>query len=332
MRVERSTLFGGLTVRLFSVLLLSAAAVSIASAGNLEIGGSLNTSTGVSTGGLNAAYLAGTTWFEKGYSAVLFANDPISGSSLGGSTVPDATSAIQQFTDMNNGVVFGMDSDASDQFWASASGTTTGTTTITVPVGVFGATQANILLNDYYGVNGTTDATVIFNFVTAGAVTDTLTNGNQIDSATQCAANSTFFTTPPAGGTATCTSFGTSTSNAGNVGNPIATTTDTAWNAIYTGNTNHNTTSTSGTPFGGTSGSLDLSDIQFNLSAYSGDTLTSITIKDTANNPDGSRLALAAISVQAPLTATPEPSTIVLLAAGLGLVGFFGRRRMARQN
>ena len=172
--------FGGIvTVRLINLAVLSMAAISAAVAGQIEIGATsltntaLNTSTGISTGGLDAAYIGSNGWTtagggERAYSTTIFSSDTLTNSSLGGGTLPTAVSGFQQFTDPNNGIVFAMDADSGMNFWASNALTTTANSasSITIPVGVFDANSAYIMLQDYYAL-GNTD-TVVFNFANFG--------------------------------------------------------------------------------------------------------------------------------------------------------------------
>ena len=306
----------------FYVLVLALSAASLASAGQVEIGQS--SSGGISTLGLTSTYINSVTqtagWAEKIFSTSVFSGDTITGSSLNGvaettavgtggtSTTPTTANGFQQFTDPNNNIVFAMDADGSDNYWASDSGTGTGATSIIIPVGVASVYGANLLLNDYWGVNGslTQNDTILFSF-NGGAITDsiTLTNGNQIMSDQVCATASPSFLS------VNCTTFAKTTGSG----------TDIAWSANYVNGTNNST------PYSGTSGSMNIADVSFNLSAYNGDTLTSITLTDNNNTINSSRLALEAVTVE---TGTPEPSTWILLVAGLGSVAFLGKRRNLR--
>lgn len=320
-------------MKIINLAVLSVVAISIASAGQIEIGA--NTTAGVSTGGLTSGYVGGGagSWSDsKGYMANLFTGDTITAgtSSLGGTNLPTASAGFQQFTDTKDGVTFAMDTDASgtDNYWGSPASNPTTSSSITIPVGVFDVGGTNILLNDYWGVTGQQDTIVTFNFANAGAVSFTLTNGNQIDSAQNCSANSPSWNQNTV--TSNCTGFARSTTSPN---------TDIAWSANYT-NATSNTT-----PFSGTSGVADLIDIGFNLTSvanYTTDTLNSITItdqfntNDTITTADPSRLALSAITVETgpggpgTASATPEPSTVVMLMTGLGMVAYLGKRRKAR--
>jgi PEP-CTERM motif len=323
-------------VKLFSISVLALAAMSVADAGTITLGeievggqtaGPITSPTNAF--GLTAAYIGSGnsgSWTERNFAANLFSNDSLSNSTLGGSTAPDATpgsAGSQQFVDPNNGVTFALMNDGStganlNQFWGSPNNTAPSLpSSITAPIGISGLTDASILLNDWFGPNGVaSNDTITFNFTGDGAKSVNLSNGNQIADATACSAASPTWTT-----TATnCTQFAQSVSNAGGGSPFIPTTTDIAWSANYS-----NANATGATIYSGTTGNLNLYDISFNLSAFAGDTLTSITLTDNNNLQNSSRLVLSAITV-----VTPEPSTVLLFVAGLGVMGFIGRRRKAR--
>lgn len=319
-------------MRLLYISILGVAAVSASSAGTIEIGGQ---SAGPITSptnafGLTAAYIGAgnSTWTERNFQANLFTNDTISNSTLGGSTLPDAVPTApgsQQFVDPNNGVVFAMINDGStganlNQYWGSPN--TAGSpivSSITIPIGLSGLTGASILLNDWFGLNGVANNdTITFNFTGDGGQRSVnLSNGNQIADATACIAASPSWVTTPTN----CTQFARSVSNAGGGSPFIPTTTDVAWSASYS-----NANANGATIYSGTSGNLSLYDINFDLSAFAVDTLTSITIADNNNLANSSRLVLSAITVEQ----APEPSTVLLFIAGLGVIGFIGQRRKAK--
>jgi hypothetical protein len=317
-------------MRLFYIAVSGMTAISLASAGQIEIGAGQNGS-GVSSQGLTVAYVdsiaqAATPWVgEKPYSTTLFSAAVISNSSLNGvsettgvgagglSTLPTSQNGFQQFTDPNNGVTFAMMADSTtgdtlNNELASASAAMTGPSTITVPIDVSGAAQANILLNDYWGVAGSTTQTdTVEFFFSGGSDTFTLTNGVQIDAALQCLT----------GTTTICSTFAQTTSSPN---------TDSAWTGTYALGNMVNV-------YANTAGNAALSDLTFDLSAFAGDVLEDVTITDNNNGNNSSKLALSAITVSgsaATLSETPEPSTVVLFLTSLGILGFFGYRRKVR--
>jgi hypothetical protein len=298
-------------MRAFCISVLGMAAISIASAGQIEIGA--NNSSGVTTSGLTAAFVGTTTWAEKNYVTNLFTSDTLSNAAA----LPTYGNSLQQFTDTSapgGSVTFGMLDDSANgmNYWGSPNTSPSSAASMTLGVGgleeIAGATSANLLLSDYYGLlNAVNNDTITFIF--AGGITDpvNLTNGVNIDSVHDCTGPNPAATTP-----GTCPNFnGTTTS-----GN-----TDIAWNSQYTEATNMTVTS-------GTQGNATLIDLTFNLSAFSGDLLTGIEITDNDNLSNSSRLALSAATVSGTnIGFVPEPSTVFLLLAGLGVIGFLGMRR-----
>jgi len=287
-----------------------------ANAGYVEIGSGLNTATGISTGGLNVAYLTATPapvtngFTEKGYTTTLFLNDTLS------QAAPGTTANSQQFTDPNNSVPFAMianpvnggtnpdtsGSNPNEDYWEGVNTTTAVSSAITIPVAL-DTNEAYIMLTDAYGVSGSTYS-VQFNFATGPALVVPLTIGNQIADDQQCGTAGTF-----TGAAGPCTAYVKTTTSGS---------TDVAFSAGYT-----NSSSSAAIQYSGSTGNVALLDLAFNLSAYSNNQLLSITITDPNDLNNESRLALSAITVNE----TPEPSTIVLLLAGCGLIGIRKLRR-----
>jgi hypothetical protein len=304
-------------MRFFYTVVLGMSAISLASAGQIEIGAGQNGS-GVSTLGLTAAYIGSTTWAEKNYVTNLFTSDTLTSSA----PLPTAGNGLQQFTDPNNGVTFAMETDGGtgattgDNYWASpATAGTAISSSISVPVGVSDASSAFILLSDYYGLAGQVNNDTVEFIFNGGAVTASvgLANGTDIASVHDCLAPNSAAVTPKS-----CPTIFSGTTTSSN--------TDIAWSGTYAEANN-------ATPFSGTSGNASLLDLTFDLTAFSGDTLNSIVITDNNNLTMSSRLALSAVTVagSAVVTSvTPEPSTMLLLLAGLGAIAFLGTRRKAR--
>jgi len=297
------------------ISVLGMAAISIASAGQIELGA--NNGSGITTSGLTAAYVGTTTWSEKNYVNNLFVNDTLSN----GANLPSYQNSLQQFTDTDNtaaggNVTFGMLDDGANgnNYWASQGNSGSAiASSMTLNVGeIENVSSVYILLSDYYGVaNMANNDTITFIF-NDGAVTAVanLTNGVRIDSVHDCAGPNDSATTPEPCPTSPAFN-GTTTSPNTNI----------AWSSSYAEANN-------GTPFSGTEGSATLLDLSFNLSSFSSDILTGIEITDNNNLAFNSRLALSAITVAGTgVEIVPEPSTVFLLLAGFGIIGFLGLRR-----
>jgi len=301
------------------ISVLGMAAISIASAGQIEIGA--NNSSGVTTSGLTAAFVGTTTWAEKNYVTNLFTSDTLSN----GGNLPDYQNSLQQFTDTHNTeaggpVTFGMlqddgsgSSPNGNNYWSSPNNTGSPiVSSMTLNVGeIANVSSAYILLSDYYGdANQENNDTITFHFLDGDTGTVHLTNGTDIDSVHSCTGPNSAATPP--GSCPTSPAYNGSTTAAD---------TNIAWSSTYAEATN-------ATPFSGTVGNASLLDLSFNLSAFSGDILTGITIQDNNNLQFNSRLALSAVTVAGTgAEIVPEPSTVFLLLAGFGVIGFLGLRR-----
>jgi hypothetical protein len=301
-------------MRVFCISVLGMAAISIASAGQIEIGA--NNGSGITTSGLTSAFVGTTTWAEKNYVTNLFTSDTLSNAT----TVPSYQNSLQQFTDTNNtaaggNVTFGMLDDAANtnNYWSSPVSTTSTVSTMTLNVGeIANVSSAYLLLSDYYGVSSAVNNDTVTFIFNGGAFTDpvNLTNGVNIDSVHDCTGPNAGATTPKACPTSPSVNGTTSSAN-----------TDIAYSSTYAEANNS-------TPFSGTAGTATLLDLSFNLSAFSGDVLTGISVTDNNNLSMNSRLALSAVTVAgANATIVPEPSTVFLLLAGFGVIGFLGLRR-----
>lgn len=315
--------------RFHFVILAGLASSVLAHSGQIQIGG---------VNGLTAAYIAGgsgstTGWVERNYTNALFENATITPAAGQTNALPlqtGATAGVNSMTDAN-GIVFSMLNDGNlngtltNNAWTS---NTSGVHSITVPVNVFGVQNVYIMLDDFYGYAGE-NATVVFNFA-SGADTITLAdlaNGTgAIRSATDCTGGT--ISCPPATtvtGSHTVSASLPSTSNTNTSGDATIIT-SAIWKGTYTVAPSATTTPYNNST-SGSSGTVALDELAFSFSSnHTNTTLNSITITTDAGNLVGnSRLALSAIT----LTATPEPSTMVLFGAGLGLLSWARRRRSA---
>lgn len=344
---------------------LALAGLTTLSAGEIQIGGvngltsnyilapntiTASNSTGCAGGVGNCVNGSTTGWAERGYITSLFSNatptntvsngtDSLGNGVLGnqGASTPaawsmtDADNANTKFSMVNDG--------ANNNFFASQ---TSGTQSITIPVGVANVDKVSVLLNDYWGYAALAGATIDFNF---SSTAPNSASPNAVDAIALSYGN-----TGPLRSTMDCTAVqgtgvscpGQTTNGLGTIaGGPDETTPQvfTSGNAtidlttIFAGNYQTNSSTSAIGPYtsttGTSSGNVNLDDLAFTFSnpAYVNDYLVSITIQTntTVNSTGNSRLALSAITVD---TATPEPSTLLLLLAGvLGMAGFGWNRR-----
>ncbi len=228
---------------------------------------------------------------------------------------------------------------------------TLGSSSIYVPINIFGAQTVWTMLNDYLG----SAVTITFAFNTsdtlAGATTVALnlTDGLNIRSAVLCgtpgvspgcpSGASTGSLVGAAGSNVTTTTIG---SLQGPAGGKIKVSTgsinypnssgalNTVWNPSYT-NIPTVTGGTSNSDAGST-GTLTLDDQAFQFgSTFSSDWLVGLTITEAnTGSTSMAHFGLSAVSVDSVGSATPEPSTAVLGFVGLALAGF-GMTRLRRK-
>ena len=238
-----------------------------------------------------------------------------------------------------NGVTFAMINQGVDSDWQT-SNFASGTSTINIPIGIFGVTSVDTMLNDNYGVPTGSDISVTFNFDTtatgtngAGSETFTLVDGEVIRDAFQCTSgsiNATSCLSYQSGGSDplnTTLMYNQAGTSLGAIG---ATTTPSvyAYNVITGTYTTMAPTGSGGAvPYVNTAGNLYLDAQVFNLgSSFLGDYLTSIKVTDAVTASFQSKADLTAIDV----FAAPEPSTIFLFVTGIGLVALVHLRRRPR--
>ena len=285
-----------------------------ANGGQIQIGQPNGLTSSMVTG---AGCSAGGPCTEKGYVPVLFESAPVTVTA--GSTFFDAAG------DGGSGVTFDKINDTGN-FWDLPTGTAS--SILTIPIGVFGVTDVWTMINDIEGVNAR-DITVSFNFGTSPTVssfTDNvlLTNANtghsgQVRNALVC--NS-------------CVETSQVALTSGTVLNGVTVVADNIFTqpftilcqdplAIAASIGSASSCGAQGTAYLDDQGfffnSLNLGGGNTNLNTY----LVSIQVKEITNAGGGAALSAITIDTAA---ATPEPSTVLLFVAGLGVVGL-GRLR-----
>jgi PEP-CTERM motif len=359
--------FGSEELKMFRATLVSVLGLvgSVAVyAGAIEIGGPAGLTNNYITQGAGAVCAAGVGncvagntggFVEKNYDNVLFsaatngtAPVPFSGYTQTGGESAGLTDTSNGVANAAKGITFAMISDggapinnASKNFWEASSANST----ITVPIGVFDVTDVATMLQNVWGTVGGNDTNITFNFGSSSNATSGLTsvtfalqnvnNQTGANAAGEIRASVACITTT----TVACTM----TTNPSNV--PLLTTT-------LTGSDGHTYGFASDTVFGAastfdgvytynagavgmyasTAGVLKMDDQDFNFgSAFANDWLVSVGVTQNAVfGTNVSATALSAITVNsAAATATPEPSTILLVLAGLGSIGAIRRFRRA---
>jgi hypothetical protein len=345
-------------MRLFlSISAFGLASVVAASAGQIDIGGS---ATGLTSNyilqGAGAVCAAGpgkcvagstTGWAERNYDNILFSGVTSGGglsspAPFAGYTQSGGEPANSSITD-SKGNTFATISDGADpltdasyNYWASTS-TSGGKDSITVPIGISGVSDVWTMMDNEWGSLGLNDTSVTFNFGSTSnqvggytSITVNLldTNNTGSNGDMRAAVACTVLTT------ATCHS-GTNPSGTlaqGNVVDGVTINTGVAYNTFAY---------TAANPTGfyaGTQGhlKLDTQEFVFNNPSLLGDYLVSLTVTENLSNTPASEIrnsasfpsetALSAIDVDT-VTATPEPTTILLLLSGLGGFVFLRFRR-----
>jgi len=320
---------------------------SIASAGQIQIGGGTN-----GANGLTSAYIgAGAgSWVEQNYAVRLFqsatsSSTPVAPTYSTGSyaenTSPSAATindtGTEALTDSATGVTFNMLSDGtygtstqySRNFWEA-----TNTSTLTIPVGVLDVSDVWTLMNNLWGTPNANNTTVTFNFGGSATVAseslivalinsgDTTGGGatpsGQVATSVQCtttvggspAACNTFAIGP----TAASSSITTSGTAAGSL-SAVTVLTDTLMAGSYNAAVGN---------FASSAGQVVMTDQGFQFgTAFNGLYLVSIQVADSSGAGHTSETALSAITVDS----TPEPSTMWLLVTGFGAAGFARFRR-----
>lgn len=320
--------------RITIISLAALASISIASAGEIQIGGSTGltnayiTSGGCSGAGPCVTGSIGSSTTEQNYDTTLFSGF-YTGSPYTGYN--QTTAEKGTLTDPTSGVVFSMIDDGtsggnSNNFWELPEGGSP-VQQITIPIGVYAVTDVWTLMNDIASDAGMVGATVIFNFGTTSnastvdSISVKLTNTNNSATAAGSIRNSidcSPATTTPCEGTAT-PAIGPFLSSTTYNSGAITVDADNVFSHSF-GDSQSGTVNLDdqGFFFNGISlAALGTGDT--NLNTY----LVSIQIKESTTMPAGAAAALSAVTVDT----VPEPSTVFLVLAGLGCVGFGAFRR-----
>jgi hypothetical protein len=334
----------------------------IVSAGQIQLGGTSGlTSAYITSGCSGSSCVAGSLGTlspatEQNYDTVLF-----SGASNGGvaptpySTYNQTAPAAGTITDTTNNVTFSMVNDGttggqSNNYWSlpDASGHTQNV--MTIPVGVFGVTDAWTMINDALARSfPRQDLSVVFNFGTSSNSgttesvlirtvnsNDSSTDAGQVRNAVDCVnpAQTCGGVTSPASGPLSPSGTPDERLNGVLQATPTVTV---ATNNLYS----FDYASATGA-YAGSTGSVNLDDQGFFFNDISlaalgaGDTnlntyLVSIQIKEVGTAAlAGEAVGLSAITLDtASGSSTPEPSAWLLFGVGLGAIGLTRYRRKA---
>jgi len=317
------------------------------SAATVPIGSGLNGINGLTNGTVTATTTAIQSSGGK-YGEQTYANGGVLQAVTTSSTLPTGGTTLTA-----GGLTYDMVADsgafAADNMWAGTNdipglngNPATEMTTFTIPMGIFGVTHVGAILNDEYGSttadvgNGVGVTTVVtFNFGSAasgagflGALTFDLVNGTDIFSSYNCTGGANVAACQAANlalhpASLSTNAYGTNGAVVTPASNIASVTIANAWSGTYSADTNG--------PYNGTNGSLYLDALNFYVGSFAGDELYNMVIQDTATAGSQSRDELVALTVKNNISSTPEPSTIVLLAMGLLVAGFVGRRTRASQ-
>jgi PEP-CTERM motif len=296
-------------------------AVVAANAGQIQIGGVNGLTSSVVTG---AGCTQGGPCTEKSYVPVLFESAPV--------TVTGGATLVDNAADGGSGVTFSKINDTGD-FWALP--ISSPAAILTIPIGQFGVTDVWTMINDIEATKAN-DVSVVFNFGTSATVTsdsvtvklgdaDGVSATGQVRNALVCN-----------GGCAESSQVGLTS---GTVINGVTVMADNVWSQPYSilcQGPLAIASSVSSSTACGAQGTAYLDDQGFffnglsvgagltNLNTY----LVSVQVKEIATGGGGSGLSAITIDTAA-AAATPEPSTVLLFIAGLGVVGLGRLRKRA---
>ena len=283
---------------------------------------------------------------EGHYDTVLFAGAtngtapvPFSGYTQNTGTAAGLTATSATNGTSAGGVTFAMISDGlngvnSRNFWES-----NGNETITVPIGVFDVTDVATMLQNVAGSLGGNDTTVTFNFGSTSNATSGLTsvvvNLSDVNNAGSGEIRSSVLCNTTT--TATCNSTTNpqgvpvaSTANVGGSGITVDTSAVFGGPSTFGGVYAYTSISPNTGFYANTQGHLKLDDQDFIFgSTFSNQWLVSVQVSENSGDSSfPSATALSAITVDT-ANPTPEPTTILLVLAGLGGIGLARRFRRA---
>lgn len=320
--------------RHIAVFTIGLVGIANLNAAGIQIGGNTGLTSGVGGSGTSETTTGSAGSGQQPYVNNVFQGTTVVGQTSGnlcsGATISTCTSTsgtpgagpTNEFATAN-GVTFALVnqniSGTQEMEWAATS-TGNASSTITIPIGIFGVTSVDTMLNDEYGLYGGTPTTVTFQFAnSADNVTFNLVNGQDIRDSFDCTSGS---------GLAACQAGGfyngsnvdtlSSASYASNSGDSdgASVTAFNVWTGTYSGGVG---------AYVNTNGTLFLDAQNFYLGTDAANTtLLNVVITDTQTAVKQSRDGLSAVTVF-----TPEPSTMFLLATGFGALGLFRRRRQA---
>lgn len=347
-----------------SVLVFSLLLAGLAEAGQVEVGQFVGNAGSGANLGITSSYINGTNgaqcvgqvlqgnacvagssggFVERNYDASLFAGGrvttggpapvPFAGyTNLNQATAPGTTATSTA------GVPFAMISDGTfgarpQNYWMSS--VTGSQQSMTLPIGIYGVTDAYLMMNNLWGQSGGTNTKVTFNFAdSSNALTglttvavmlqnssSTESGTGQIRSAMDCAGaigspssfpncNTAFASGTLAASSNPLVSIDGGTATSG----PVTVTTDNVFSSTYSGGPQ------ASTAYFNTAGQLNLDDQKFIFgNTYADKFLVSIIVTELNNVSKTSSTALSAVTL---ITAVPEPGTMgMMLVAGLLLAG-----------
>jgi len=313
---------------LMAVVSLSAASVQL---GQVIGGVNFGLTTTYMTSGVGSI---GTSTLSN-YDTTLFSNSTNSGTPptpFTGYSNTAGTASTAGSTMVQGAVTFDMVSQTGNNgnYWSLVGATPQ----ITIPVGVFGVQTVWTMMNNAYGLAGANNTSVTFTFDNAANGSDaaslniltvSLVNGTEIRDAVDCTSG---------GSCASLNYANTIASTVTNVPPTISTGSGPATVSVLAKNVYssvYNAGSTS--PYNGTTGSLVLDDEGFGFgSTFVNQYLVSVKVTDNSGAANVSNTGVSAVSlVTTGLSPAPEPASVFLLIAGVGVLGLVRRRRL-QQN